>query len=68
MPESASAPDATAIGVHSLIGTFIALDVITVILRFYARKRQKVPWLTDDWLLIPGVVCCSILDAGSWLT
>ena len=34
----------------------MGLSVIAVGLRFYARKHQKVPFMTDDWLMIPALV------------
>ena len=34
----------------------MGLSVVAVGLRFYARKYQKVPLMTDDWLMIPALV------------
>ena len=43
-------------GLLAVCGTFMGLSVIAVGLRFYARKHQKVPFMTDDWLMIPALV------------
>ena len=32
------------------------LDTLTVILRFYVRRRQRLPLQADDWLTVPAVV------------
>ena len=32
------------------------LDTLTLILRFYARRRQRLPLQADDWLTVPAVV------------
>ena len=32
------------------------LDTVTVILRLYARRRQRLPLQADDWLTIPATV------------
>lgn len=36
------------------------VDVITVGLRFWLRKRQRQPLKADDWLAIPATVGASI--------
>ena len=33
-----------------------AFDLIVVVLRFYARKKQKARLMMDDWLTIPALV------------
>lgn len=38
------------------------LDVLVVGLRFYTRRRQRLPLQMDDWLTLPAAVC-SILIA-----
>ena len=36
------------------------LSIISVILRFHVRRKQKAPILWDDWLLVPGLVCMEL--------
>lgn len=33
------------------------LDIVSVLLRFAARKKQRQPIKADDWLLVPATVC-----------
>jgi hypothetical protein len=35
---------------------FGLLSVITVVLRFWARRLQKISWYLSDWLTIPALV------------
>lgn len=48
--------DTSAVGLEALCGAFIGLTTITIVLRFYGRYRQKLPFLADDWLMIPAWV------------
>lgn len=48
--------DTSAAGLYTLASVLLGLGVISVILRFYARRHQKAPLLVDDWLLIPALV------------
>jgi len=44
---------------HNLIATFIvsiSLAYIAVILRFIARRRRRVQYLADDWLILVALV------------
>lgn len=43
-------------GLAALSGTFLGLTTASIVLRFYARHKQKVPLLMDDWLTIPAWV------------
>jgi hypothetical protein len=36
------------------------LDIVFVLLRFAARKKQRQPLRADDWLLVPATVCFSM--------
>ncbi|KAK5997695.1 hypothetical protein PT974_00050 [Cladobotryum mycophilum] len=47
--------DTSAVGNSALAGTFTGLAVITVSLRFFARRSQKLPLLADDWLMLPAL-------------
>ena len=46
-------------GIEAVCGTFIGLTAIAVGLRFYARKKQRVPFLADDWCMLVAVVSLS---------
>ena len=35
---------------------FIVLTVLTIALRFYARRKRRQPFQTDDWLTVPGLI------------
>lgn len=35
---------------------FIVTSVVAVVLRFIARKMRKLPWLIDDWFMLPALV------------
>lgn len=35
-----------------------AIDVVVVALRFYARRKQKLQLMVDDWLVVPALVSC----------
>lgn len=41
---------------NAVCGTFFALSVVTVGLRFYTRSVQKLPLGIDDWAMLPCVV------------
>ena len=43
----------------AICGTFIALAVLTVGLRFYTRRVQKSALGIDDWAMLPCVVYLS---------
>ena len=47
----------SAAGVNALCGTLLTLTVVTVSLRFYTRTLQRLPFSTDDWAMVPCVVC-----------
>ena len=40
----------------SVSAVMIALQLIAVGLRFYARRINKAPFAIDDWLIIPALV------------
>ncbi|KAK2592307.1 hypothetical protein QQS21_009997 [Conoideocrella luteorostrata] len=47
----------------------LGFGVITVALRFYARRRQKAALLADDWLTLPALVSlCLHADVNSALS
>ena len=48
--------DRGAANLIALGSIFLGLSVITVVLRFYARRRQKAPLQADDWLTVPALV------------
>jgi len=35
---------------------FTVLPIVAVVARFYVRKKRKVAFGIDDWLLIPALV------------
>lgn len=35
---------------------FIVTSVVAVVLRFIARKMRKLPWLIDDYFMLPALV------------
>ena len=41
--------------------TFLAVCIIIVVLRFFTRTLQKVTIGIDDWLVIPALVCASLI-------
>ena len=48
--------DTSAAGLEALTGTLLGLSVITVGLRFYARRKTKAPIMADDWLMVGALV------------
>lgn len=42
---------AVALGV-----TFPLLAIIAVLARYWARRKKRMAWRIDDWMLIPAVV------------
>ena len=52
MPSSSS-PGA----LDAVCGSFLALSIVIVGLRFYTRSMQKLPLGIDDWATLPCVVC-----------
>lgn len=40
----------------AVCGTFLALSVVTVGLRFFTRGVQKLPLGIDDWAMLPCAV------------
>ncbi|KAG6006827.1 hypothetical protein E4U21_006634 [Claviceps maximensis] len=47
--------DHSATDLVSVSGVLMGLGVVTVLLRFYARRRQKARLLADDWLMVPAL-------------
>ena len=43
-------------GLIAVCGTFTGLSIISVGLRFHARRVQKLPLKADDWIVLPAVV------------
>ncbi|KHO11391.1 DDE superfamily endonuclease, CENP-B-like protein [Metarhizium robertsii ARSEF 23] len=61
--------EASAAALYAMSGVLIGVSVITVTMRFYARRCQKAPLLADDWLLIPSLItfigtCACIFYGG----
>ncbi|KAK2603571.1 hypothetical protein QQS21_004251 [Conoideocrella luteorostrata] len=48
--------DRSASALLALASVLLALSLITVMLRFYARRRQKAPILWDDWMTLPALI------------
>ena len=48
-------------GLIAVAIVFIALEVICIVLRFWARRIGKVPLGADDILIIPGAISCLAL-------
>lgn len=42
--------------IYGSVVPLLLLDVGAVALRFYARRKRRQPFQTDDWLTIPGLV------------
>lgn len=51
--------------VFGLAIAFIVVEIACVTLRFLARRIGKVPWGADDFLIIPGLIFCLGVCAGS---
>ena len=52
---------------HVLIAVcsvMLALQVVAVGARFYARRILKSPFGLDDYLIIPALVCCSFWSSS----
>ncbi|MCJ1467260.1 hypothetical protein MMC07_005884 [Pseudocyphellaria aurata] len=55
-------------GVIAVSMVFIAIEVVVVVLRFWARRIGKIAWGADDVLIIPsailclGVIVCTLVD------
>ncbi|MCJ1465078.1 hypothetical protein MMC07_003694 [Pseudocyphellaria aurata] len=55
-------------GLIAVATVFITIEVVVVVLRFWARRIGKVAWGADDVLIIPGailclgVIVCSLVD------
>ena len=45
------------------IATF-TLAVVSIVLRFTARRLTHAPFWWDDWLMIPAIVCSAISKVG----
>ena len=43
-------------GLLAVCGTLTGLSVITVGLRIYVRKTQKLALKADDWIVLPALV------------
>lgn len=57
-----AAPDTTAVSFRALVGSMIGLITVAVVLRFFARRRQKANLRADDWLTVPVWVCRLVQD------
>ncbi len=51
----------SADGLTALSSTLLGLSTIAIALRFYARRSQKVPLKTDDWIMVPCLVSADIV-------
>lgn len=62
--------DRSASALLALASVLLALSLITVILRFYARRHQKASIQWDDWMTLPALVNFSPppIPVGSLLT
>ena len=47
----------SAQGLTALSSTLLGLSTIAITLRFYARHVQKAPVKSDDWFMVPCLVC-----------
>jgi hypothetical protein len=48
--------DTTVNGLASLSSTLLFLTILTIILRFYARRKQNAPLQIDDWMIVAAWV------------
>lgn len=55
----------SAAGLTALSSTLLGLSSIAVALRFYARRKQKLQLKSDDWIMIPCLVCAQLTDFTS---
>ncbi|MCJ1360447.1 MAG: hypothetical protein MMC33_010452 [Icmadophila ericetorum] len=46
----------SASSLNAVSGSFLAMSVVTVGLRFYTRSTQKTALDIDDWIMVPGVL------------
>lgn len=58
-PDSEMGADTSPAGVIAAGAIFPPLCTALLAARFVCRKRTKARLLTDDWLLVPAVVCFS---------
>ena len=49
--------DTTVNGLASLSSTLLFLTIVTIALRFYARRKQNAPLQMDDWMVVAAWVC-----------
>lgn len=52
--------EATANSLYVVGSVFLGVSVLCVLLRFFARYRQKALLLADDLILLPALVSLSI--------
>lgn len=52
-------------GIVAVATVFIAIEVVGIVLRFWARRIGKIAWGADDVLIIPGAILCLTLIACS---
>lgn len=58
-------------GIVAVATVFIAIEVVGIVLRFWARRIGKIAWGADDVLIIPGAIfCLGVIACGlgeQWL-
>lgn len=59
MDSDSDSSDSNATAV--VLGIVLVLDIITVVLRFYARKITKVGVKWDDWLILAAIVATLVV-------
>jgi len=59
-------PPSSAHGILSVSSAVLVLAFIFVVLRFFVRKNNKMPWKTDDWIL--GIALVSLSNSSSPLS
>ena len=60
---SEGASDHSAASLIAVASVLLGIGVVTVILRFFARRRQTAVLMADDWLTLPGLVWpCLYID------
>jgi uncharacterized membrane protein HdeD (DUF308 family) len=43
--------------------TFPLLAILAVIARFWARRKKRMTWRADDWMLVPALVYVAAVDS-----
>lgn len=67
MSENQALGPAYYVGQITIVAVFSLLASVTVILRFWARRIQKMALDLNDYLIVPGLVGVSLLNMSTFV-